>query len=161
AAEPAKSSFMNYREAKEFLQRHANVIELTDGRDARALVCPDLQGRVMTSTCEGEAGASLGWINQDFIAHKRRDGHFNNYGGEDRFWLSPEGGPFSLWFSQGVKQELANWFTPPALNEGGFDVASGGDRAVCKMARPMTLTNTAGTEFSLDIQREVRLLGPD
>ena len=41
--------------------------------------------------------------------------HFNNYGGEERFWLGPEGGQFSLWFAPGAKQDLDHWLTPPAL----------------------------------------------
>jgi hypothetical protein len=150
---------MTYREAKDFLRGHTTVVELSDGHDARVLICPDYQGRVMTSTFGGEAGPSIGWIHREFIEQGKSDPHFNNYGGEDRLWLSPEGGPYSLWFAPGAKQDLTNWFTPAAMNKGAFDVAPGGDASVCKMRRPMKLTNTAGTEFSFDVERDVRLLG--
>jgi len=63
----------------------------------------------MTSSCDGLQGLSFGFINKDFIDAGQPNPHFNNYGGEDRFWLSPEGGPFSLWFKQGVDQVLDNW----------------------------------------------------
>ncbi len=152
---------MTYRQAKEFLQRHTTVVELSDGHNARVLICPDFQGRVMTSTFGGESGPSLGWFHREFIEQGKSDPHFNNYGGEDRLWLSPEGGPYSLWFAPGAKQELANWFTPPALNKGAYDLAPGGDASICRMRRPMKLTNTAGTEFSFDVERIVRLLDAD
>ena len=44
---------MSYREAKEFLDQHTGVVELSDGGGARVAVCPGWQGRVMTSTCGG------------------------------------------------------------------------------------------------------------
>jgi len=103
---------MSYSQAKQFLSQHAKVLELTNG-NVRVAVCPEYQGRVMTSTCDGDSGASFGWINQKFITAGQPDPHFNNYGGEDRLWLSPEGGQFSLWFAPGAKQDLDHWFTPP------------------------------------------------
>lgn len=36
---------------------------------------------------------------------------FANFGGEDRLWLSPEGGPFGLWFKPGREQSFDNWQT--------------------------------------------------
>ena len=91
-AAAARGDSMTYRQAKEFLAKHTKVVELTDGA-ARVLICPEYQGRVMTSTCSGEDGASLGWINRRFIEEGKPSRQFNNYGGEDRIWLSPEGGP--------------------------------------------------------------------
>ena len=68
-------------------------------------VCPEWQGRVMTSTCGGLDGPSFGFVNREFIEAGKLDPHFNNYGGEDRLWLSPEGGQFSLWFKPGVEAD--------------------------------------------------------
>ena len=53
-----------------FLNRHTEVIILTSDRTSysRIVVCPALQGRVMTSTATGEGGLSFGWINRDLIA---------------------------------------------------------------------------------------------
>src|SRR4051812_8807418 len=62
----AKGDAMTYREAKQFLKQHTQVVELTSGK-ASVLVCPELQGRVMTSTCDGDEGRSLGWVNRAFI----------------------------------------------------------------------------------------------
>ena len=151
---------MSYREACEFLAKHTQVIELIGGRGARVAVCPAWQGRVMTSTCGGPDGESFGFINRAFIEAGRPDPRFNNHGAEDRMWLSPEGGPFSLWFKPGVRQTIDNWYTPPAINEGVYEVIEqpDGDATSCKMARAMDLQNTAGTRFDLNVAREVRLL---
>ncbi len=62
----------------------------------------------MTSAVEG-AGASLGFVNRAFIKSGKTATPFNNYGGEDRFWLGPEGGQFGLYFPPGKAFEFGNW----------------------------------------------------
>lgn len=154
-----KDAEMSYGEVREFLARHTRVIELSDEAGARVAICPDWQGRVMTSTCRGLEGPSFGFVHRAFIEAGRPNPQFNNYGAEERMWLSPEGGPFSLWFKPGVEQTLANWYTPTALNEGAFDVvAEPGDRT-CRLAKRMTLQNASGAEFDFEATREIRLLG--
>ena len=74
---------------------------MTDDAGARVAIAPEWQGRVMTSTCAGLEGPSFGFVNRDFIEAGKTDPHFNNYGAEDRLWLSPEGGQFSLLFKPG------------------------------------------------------------
>ncbi len=154
-----KGDTMSYREARAFLSRHTNVVELTDKQGARVAVCPVWQGRVMTSTCEGPEGLSFGFINREFSESGEKNPHFNNYGGEDRFWLSPEGGPFSLWFEPGVEQTLDHWYTPPAFNEGPFQVTSTPEAGACRMATRMQFDNASGAKFDLAVTRVVRLLG--
>ena len=119
-----KGKPMSYGEAREFLVKHTELVELTNGEGARVAVCPQWQGRVMTSTCGGMEGPSFGFINDEFITAGKPNLHFNNYGAEERLWLSPEGGQFSLWFEPGKPQNLDNWFTPPAFNEGAWKVVS-------------------------------------
>jgi hypothetical protein len=155
-----KDKPMNYAETIAFLGKHTKVVELTDG-NARVAVSPEWQGRVMTSTCGGKEGTSFGFVHDDYINAGKTDLHFNNYGGEERLWLSPEGGQFSLWFAPGklgAKQNLENWFTPPAFNEGAWKVVSGSNEPL-RMAAMMKLKNTSGTDFQLDVTRGVRLLG--
>lgn len=154
-----KGDSMTYREAKGFLEKHTKVLELTskDGQ-ARVAVCPEWQGRVMTSTCGGLDGLSFGFLNRPFIEAGKPNRQFNNYGGEDRLWLSPEGGQFSLWFKPGVAQTIDNWFTPPAMNEGPFEVVSAAGEPVCRMTRRMQLENASATCFDLGVTRAVRLL---
>lgn len=149
---------MSYGEAVQELKKYADVVELVGEGGARVAVSPQLQGRVMTSTCAGPDGLSFGFINWTFLKAGKKDKHFNNYGGEDRFWLSPEGGPYSLWFAPGVPQTLEHWFTPPAFNDGAWPVVSRPEDPFCRMRVPMKLQNTAGTHFEVEVERTVRLL---
>lgn len=154
-----KGKAMSYREAKDFLARHTKVVELTNKEGGRVAVCPEWQGRVMTSSCDGPNGISFGFINREFIEAGKPDAHFNNYGAEDRFWLSPEGGPYSLWFEPGVEQNSDNWYTPPALNEGAYEMSSKPESDVVRMSRVMKVRNTANSEYELSVIRVARLLG--
>jgi hypothetical protein len=152
-----KGGPMTYGEAKDFLKKYTKVIELNDGSGGVAVVTPEYQGRVMTSSCDGDKGASFGFINFKHIESGKVDKHFNNYGGEERLWLSPEGGPFSLWFKPGVKEQtLADWYTPPAFNEGGWKVTKEKDEV--EMTVPMKFSNASATDFWLDVTRSVRML---
>jgi acetyl esterase/lipase len=155
----SKGDSMSYGEACQYLSKHTLVVDLGDGHGGHVAVCPEWQGRVMTSTCDGPAGTSFGFIHREFIEAGQPNPHFNNYGGEDRMWLSPEGGQFSLWFKPGEEQKLANWYTPPALNEGAFQVvASPPQSPTLRMSRRMRFENASGTPFDLTATREVRLL---
>ena len=71
-----------------FLQKHTDVAVLGD-KSGKSLivVLPKMQGRVMTSTAEGPAGYSFGWINRELVAAGKPVEHINVYGGEDRFWI--------------------------------------------------------------------------
>jgi len=141
-----------------FLKQHTKVVVLTAKNNlAQAAVNPDLQARVMTSTAGGPDGLSFGWINREFIASKQNNVHMNAFGGEDRFWLGPEGGQFSIFFKKNAPFNLDNWFTPPPINEGSYDmVAQEADRIHFKTT--MRLVNYSETEFDLELNRVVRLL---
>ena len=152
------SEVMKYGQVREYLARHTKILELVNEEGARVLICPEWQARVMTSSCDGLQGLSFGFVNKAFIDEGKPNPHFANYGGEDRFWLSPEGGPFSLWFKQGVEQILDNWFTPPALNEGAWPVISRPQDPFYRMHRKMEVVNASGTQFQLEVTRDIRLL---
>ena len=106
------------------------------------------------------AEAAFGWLNEPLLNSRAADERFNNYGGEDRFFIGPECGQFGLWFAPGVPQELDNWNTPPGLNTGRFSIVSRGKRAVA-MAKRIDLSNASGTRFSCDVTRTIRTLGRD
>ena len=111
AAAPLRAQ--TFDEDVAFLEKHTPVVVLKDAKTgARVAVSPALQGRVMTSSARGEKGPSFGWVNRELIASGKRDPHFNPYGGEDRFWLGPEGGQFALFFKKGDPFDLAHWYTP-------------------------------------------------
>lgn len=145
-----------------FLKQHTAVLVLADAKTgARVAVCPELQGRVMTSSARGETGPSFGWVNRELLASGKRDPHFNPYGGEDRFWLGPEGGQFALFFKKGDPFDLAHWYTPAAVDTEAYEVvAEAADRV--SFRKHMTLANSAGTRLDLRLDRLVRLVsGPD
>lgn len=141
-----------------FLGRHIaiNVLSSSFG-EAKVIVAPQLQGRVLTSTAAGDNGLSFGWINRELIASKKIEPHINAYGGEDRFWLGPEGGQFSIFFKKGTPFDLDHWFTPASIDTEPFElVAAAGDRI--QMKKDMRLTNYSDTVFELRVDREVAAL---
>jgi hypothetical protein len=159
-AKPAKApEGILFKDDLAFLKANTKVVVLggPDGQ-AQVAVNPDLQGRVMTSTAAGPEGLSFGWINRESIASGVNNPHMNAFGGEDRFWLGPEGGQFSIFFKKGDPFDLDHWFTPPAVNEGSLDVASQ-DAGRVHFRKVIRLVNYTGTEFDLEVNREVRLLG--
>ena len=141
-----------------FLKQHTAVVVLAGTKgDARVAVCPELQGRVMTSSARGDRGLSYGWINRELIASRQRTPHINAYGGEDRFWLGPEGGQFALFFKKGERFDLPHWWTPPAIDTEPYPVTARGPDRI-SFGKRMSLVNYAGTRFDLELQRTVRLM---
>jgi Family of unknown function (DUF6786) len=141
-----------------FLKSHTDVIVLSDAKgEAKVALSPAWQGRVLTSTAGADSGLSFGWINRELIASGKILPHMNGFGGEDRFWMGPEGGQFSVFFAKGAKFEFADWFTPAAYDTLPFKVVSQGkDKAV--FASEFALTNYSGTKFQVAVKREVRML---
>jgi len=141
-----------------FLKKTDKPVVLKDatGR-SQIIVSPKYQGKVFTSTAQGLTGQSFGWINYDLLSEDTILPHMNGYGGENRLWIGPEGGQFSVFFKQGVKMEIANWFTPPAIDTEPWNMVSKSDSRV-SLKKEMILTNYSGTEFKLRIDRNIQLL---
>ena len=113
----------NFGEDTAFLKEYTELIVLSDRQGVgKVALAPAWQGRVMTSTAGGDTGPSFGWINRELIASKKILPHINVFGGEDRFWLGPEGGQFSIFFAKGAKFELADWQTPAVIDTLPFKV---------------------------------------
>ena len=141
---------------KGFLAASLETVELKNN-DAAVLLVPAYQGRVMTSTCEGDSGFSFGWINYDLIASGKPVEHINPFGGEERFWIGPEGGQYSVYFEKDKSFDFENWFVPPSLDTEAFELVSqNGTQAVFK--KEIVLRNYSATEFKLEVTREVMLL---
>src|SRR5580692_7081609 len=104
-----------------FLRAHGPVQVLEAPNGGRVVVSARWQGRVMTCAVEPH-GASLGFLHRRFIENGKVGTPFDNYGGEDRFWLGPEGGQFGLYFPSGAPFAIGSWQTPHALQEGPWDV---------------------------------------
>ena len=142
-----------------FLRQHSSVVVLADpSGEAQVVVAPAYQGRVMTSTTGGSDAPSFGWIGRAAIASGRKEPHMNVFGGEDRFWLGPEGGQYALFFKPGDPFDLDHWQTPESFDWGGWDIASQTAREV-RFRKRMALVNYSSTRMEIDVDRTVRLLG--
>jgi len=142
-----------------FLKSHKNVLVLgRKGSPAQVLVVGDYQARVMTSTAGGESGNSYGWINYDLIRSGEIKTHMNPYGGEDRFWLGPEGGQYGLFFKKGDPFDFKHWQTPTLIDTEPFELLDA-DSLQANFRRSAEVVNGSGTIFQIDIQRKIRLIG--
>lgn len=137
-----------------FLQKYDSVVVLKhDDEPACVIVSPRYQAKVFTSTADGDKGQSFGWINyKAFDAPV--DAHMNAYGGENRFWLGPEGGPFSLYFRKGDSMIFDNWKTPPPIDTENWDVVHKTKKSVT-LQKDMQLSNYKGTALTLRAERTV------
>ncbi len=139
-----------------FLKKHKKPIELQNG-DARVLISPEYQGRVMTSSANGENGLSFGWINHNLIASGEVKKQINAVGGEERFWLGPEGGQFSIFFKSGSTFDFVNWQTPAAIDTEAFDIVGSSD-STAEFSKSVQITNYSDFQFNFDVNRKVSLL---
>jgi hypothetical protein len=141
-----------------FRREHPELVVLTDpSGTAQVVVAPGYQGRVMTSTIGGAGAPSFGWIGRAAIASGDRQPHMNVFGGEDRFWLGPEGGQYSLFFKRGDPFDLDHWQVPEAIDWGKWDVASQ-TASAARFRKRVTLRNYSDTQIEIDVDRTVRLL---
>jgi len=141
----------------DFLKTHDSVIVLrSDEGKAEVIVSPKYQAKVFTSTADGENGKSFGWIHYKAFTGPA-DAHMNGYGGENRIWLGPEGGKYSLFFPKGAAMEFTNWKTPAAYDTEAWRVIRQDSTSVT-MQKDMQLVNYAGTPLSLSVMRDVTIL---
>ncbi|MBU3011320.1 hypothetical protein KO506_07895 [Polaribacter vadi] len=151
----------SYGDDVSFMKNYIELIELSDeSNNSKVAVSVALQGRVMTSSAYGEKGRSYGWINKELFKSKDTLEHINVFGGEERFWLGPEGGQYSIFFKKGDEFTLDDWYTPKLIDLEHFDVKSvSSNKAV--FTKKATLKNYSGFEFDLGIEREVAVLSKD
>ena len=153
---PPSSAAPSFADDLAFLSSHGAVHVLESKGGARVALSAKYQGRVMTSAVES-SGRSFGWINREFIAAGKTGTQFDNYGGEDRFWLGPEGGQFGLYFPPGKPFAFDTWQVPAGLQEGAWEMTEATPaRAVFK--HTIAITNWSGTAFTMDVERTVSLV---
>jgi hypothetical protein len=142
-----------------FLEKHQETLILKDN-EAMIAVVPDYQGRVMTSTAKGMSGMSFGWLNYKLIASGENAPHFNNYGGEERFWLGPEGGQFSVFFKPGVSFTFENWQVPAPIDSEPFELVSKSDTTAI-FRKEMALQNYSFFDFKVLVDRTVSIMNSE
>lgn len=149
----------------DFVAKHTKALVLENG-DAQVLVAPDYQGRVMTSTTGGRGGPSYGWLNYKVIekglltpeaAKGKLEEHIYVFGGEERFWMGPEGGQYSIYFAPGTKFEFDTWKTPAVIDTEPFEVTAA-SKTSASFAKDFLLKNYSGTMLKGRIDRTVKLL---
>ena len=143
-------------DAAYFAKHKIDFVELVDG-NSKVMVIPAWQGRVQTSTTDGNEGTSFGWTNYRFIDAGKVSEQFNPFGGEERFWIGPEGGPFSWYFKPGEDQVYENWRVPSYIDTDAYDVEERSPSAVV-LSKEFDAVNASGNAFRIGVRRKVALV---
>ena len=142
----------------QYISRTDNPIVLTgDNGKAQIIVSANYQAKVFTSTVDGLSGKSLGYVGYKALDAETFDEHMNTYGGENRFWLGPEGGQYSVYFAPGKEQVYNNWHTPKPIDIEPWEVV-GSDRKRVDFIKQMEVANYLGTRLTLRVDRTIELL---
>ena len=142
-----KKEVKNFGGDVAFLEKHQEVTVLSNkAQNSKIAVVGAYQARVMTSSADGDEGMSHGWINYDLIKSGKIKKQINAFGGENRFWMGPEAGQYSIFFEKGETFDIANWQTPASIDSEPFDlVKKDAKKAIFK--RDITLKNYADFKF--------------
>ncbi len=142
-----------------FLSGKEEKLVVLSGNEGKSqiIVSPKYQAKVFTSTAEGLSGKSLGFVNYKVLDADKIDEHMNGYGGENRFWLGPEGGKYSVYFEQGKEQVYDNWHTPEPIDIEPWDVIAGNSKYV-SLRKEMEVTNYQGNSLKLCVDRNISLI---
>ncbi len=156
-----QESANSFGETVAFVNGYSKLLVLSDDRSGASIaVWPAKQGRVLTSSVSGADGPGFGWVNRELIVSGEVREHINAVGGEDRIWLGPEGGQFSIFFAPGAPFDLDHWYTPAPLDTEPFDIVAQSANFV-SFRRAFQLRNYSGTSFEVRIDRTVRLLSSE
>ena len=154
---PADTPVTPFASDPAFLRSHTSPLVLGEAPGPQIVVAPEYQGRVLTSTVGGESAPSFGWLGRAAISSHARQPHMNVFGGEDRFWLGPEGGQFALYFKKGDAFDLAHWQVPEGFDWGPWTIVTQAAAGV-QFRKRLSLRNYSDTRFEIEVNRTVRLL---
>ena len=126
---------------------------------SRVVVSAKYQAKVFTSSSGGNKGRSYGWINYEAFEGDENE-HMNAYGGENRFWLGPEGSKFSLFFEPETEMIYDNWRTPAPVDTESWEIEHK-DTTQVKMTKTISLRNYVGTQLNMKVEREISVLTKD
>jgi hypothetical protein len=140
----------------DFLKKKDSVMVLSNADGSgQVIVSAKYQGKIFTSTADGLAGRSFGWVNYKAFSADT-NAQMNAYGSENRVWLGPEGGKYSLFFKPGAKMEFANWHTPKAFDTEAWKVTLANQKRIM-MTKDMDLQNYAGTQLKIKVDRDIAI----
>jgi hypothetical protein len=158
-AREAAADTRSFDDELAFLRAHGPVDVLDAPGGGVVAVSGRWQARVMTSAVEPH-GASLGFVHRAFLEAGKTGTPFDNFGGEDRFWLGPEGGQYGLYFPPGAPFTIRSWQTPHSMQEEEWQVHAR-DRSRIVFVRSMHVVNWSRVEFDVAVERTVRALSAD
>ena len=143
-----------------YLNQKDNNLIVLSGNDGKSqiIVSAKYQAKVFTSTADGLDGTSMGFVNYKFFDAGLVDEHMNGFGGENRFWLGPEGGKYSVYFKKDSEQVFDNWHTPKPIDIETWNVTSVNEGKV-SFNKEMEVTNYLGNKFKLNVHRSITLIG--
>ena len=145
-----------------FFSKYGVQTVLLEEGDSIIAVSPEWQARVMTSTFDGVEGGSLGWINRELIVSARKDAasaplSTEQIGGEDRFWIGPEGGDLSIFFDDPSKMTVEHWRAPKALSSEPWNFV-GKNKTQAKFEKEAEFRNVKGKSIRVKAEREISLI---
>ncbi len=134
---------------------HCQLVEL-ESEGSRVALSPTLQGRVLTS-CTSESSPGFGWLNHKLIKSGKNQPHINAYGGEDRFWLGPEAGQYSIFFKQGESFTQNNWQTPACIDSEPFQLLEHTLQSAL-LTKKCGFKNYQNQPFEIEIKRRISII---
>lgn len=144
------------QDLKFFSLNKTDVLILGEG-DSLIAVSPKYQGRILTSTFGGVEGPSLGWINHELLADNKIGLQTYQVGGEDRFWVGPQGGDYSIFFPQGTAYSTENWRAPAGLSLDPWKLVAS-SKTQAKFEKNADFENAKGQRFVVRAEREITVL---
>jgi len=139
-------------------KKDENLIILSNNcGKSQIIVSPNYQGKVLTSTANGLEGKSFGYINYKAFNSLVSDEHINVYGGENRFWLGPEGGIFSVFFLPEKNQVFENWHTPKAIDTESWNLLLS-DSTIVLLEKTAVFPNALGNNLEILLNRKIQIL---
>jgi len=151
---------MRFSELVELLKDTGHAPATLVGRrvELQVVCAPTLVGRVMSCTFDALRSDALGWIGVEAIQRGAVNPVFNNFGGEERIWFGPEGTQFGLHFADKT-QTFAAYRVQPAMSSLPYTlIRQSPQRDFLVMHSRVELSNLLGTNFTLDVERTVRLV---
>ena len=143
---------LNYLSDKDSL-----IILKSDNERSQVIVSAKYQAKVFTTTANGVEGNSLGYVNYKFFDAGVIDDHMNGYGGENRLWLGPEGGQYSIYFEPNKEQVYDNWHTPKAFDTEEWTIRSSSSKETI-LSKDMKLENYQGNTLDISVDRKISIL---
>ena len=157
--EPSEADLWKFGNDIAFLDKNADCVVIGEG-DSFIAISPKLQGRVMTSTLEGKDGYSLGWVNRKLIASGESESHRNLFGGEDRFWVGPEGTDFSVFFPANSLFVGENWKIPAGLTSEPWKLTAHSDKQI-RVEKELSFANMKNQRFKAEVLREISYISKE